>query len=69
MTSQRQRYPLSIAEAEARLLYAKRDRAAHSADCPLWDYESTNGCEQCDRHDATVRKARQRWRTARGIES
>lgn len=39
-----------------RLRQAKADRDAHAEQCTLWDYESNNGCSECDYHAATVRR-------------
>ena len=50
-------------EARKRFLAAVYDRRMHSEDCARWDYESNN-CDECDRHDETVRRARERMQRA-----
>ena len=49
---------VSTSEIRRELQAAIWQRKMHSDDCALWDYEGTNDCETCDRHDQTVTRLR-----------
>ena len=50
--------------AERALASARYARREHSLDCLLWDYEGS-ACEECERHDESVRVAKARLQRVR----
>lgn len=43
---------------EANIASARNNLNDHAADCALWDYESNNGCEVCDRLERRLAELR-----------
>jgi hypothetical protein len=50
---------MSEIQLRRRLRDARTKRDDHAEDCALWDYESNNGCLECEDHDVAVRRAGQ----------
>lgn len=62
-TTTNKRRDQSAYDAANALRIAVYRRKMHSDECPRWDYEATN-CDECDAHDAEVKRLGKRWKDA-----
>ena len=53
-------YGSNLMRAKDDLRAAYQARKDHADDCAKWDYEGSNGCEECDRRESDVIAARHR---------